>query len=60
MLRDAVPDAACAETYVHRLLALRPIFGDDLPGNPDFSTAVLTAFQLLLEAGASETVRRSA
>ena len=60
MLRDDVLDTACAEAYVHRLLALRPIFGDDLPAVPEFVTAVMTAFQQLLEAGVSEAVRRSA
>ena len=60
MLRDDVLDTACAEAYVHRLLALRPIFGDDLPAVPEFATAVMTAFQQLLEAGVSEAVRRSA
>ena len=59
MLRGPVFDTACSEVYVRRLLAVREIFGDDLPDNSEFASAVLTAFQQLLESGALETVRCS-
>ena len=52
-LREAGEDA---EVQVRNLLALKPIFGDDLPNDEDFVGALITAYRDLLVNGAAQAV----
>lgn len=57
-LAQRVSDSADGEARIAALLSLQKVFGDDLPANPQFSARVLHFYQLLLQLGAKETVKR--
>ncbi|EFH6119920.1 mannitol dehydrogenase C-terminal domain protein [Escherichia coli DEC1D] len=58
VIQKAVQSSAEGTARVQSLLAIKAIFGDDLPGNSLFTTKVTEAYLSLLAHGAKATVAK--
>ena len=57
-LAQRVSESAEGEARIHALLSLQKVFGEDLPGNTQFTARVVHFYQQLQQLGAKETVKQ--
>jgi len=60
VIQAAVKGSAEGESRVNALLGIEAIFGKELPQEPRFVAAVMTAYRALLQKGAKATVAQYA
>jgi fructuronate reductase len=60
MIQAAVKGSSEGESRVNALLGIEAIFGKELPQEPLFVAAVMTAYRSLLQQGAKATVAQYA